>query len=731
MEVNMFGLDFFANREFLNHEFTNPHFDASTGLSPDELAAGLRQLYDQKLESTPYALLRAEMFAYLYDHVQLEINPLNLFAAKINHQKLLQKYTGLHKAHILSKFAPEGLALQKNAVEWGCRPCIDYHHTLPNWNDIQSLGFPGLLHRAEMRKAELLRDPSATQEQLDFIESVIIVYSAIMRLLCRIRDASLNYPQAQMFSECMTELIAHAPQTIYQAMMMTDLFMMIYEVGLENARTFGLIDRLYEPLYLADLEAGRFTDEEVRELFRYFINKYSAADRWAGQPFGLGGADKNGNYGSSRLTRLILEIYSELNITNPKVHVRYHKSMPEDLLRQVLGMIRSGTSSINLQSDEAVWKAYEKIGIGREISQHYVPQGCYEPTLMGLEEPLICCSWISIPKAVEFAVNNGVDMLTGKAGGTLYCTEPAAYKDFYRRFLVQLDTIVNNVIRAVDLESQYMHLINPSPLYSGTFASCIEKSRDIYNQGAVYSNTSLKLCGIGTAVDSLLIIKKYVYDEKKLTLQEFREILQNNWQGYEDLRIEILNEKNRYANGLTEPDTLARDIYAHLGALIVGRKNQIGGVYRLGADSVMHCIDHAVHVAATPDGRLAGAMFSKNMCGVAGKERQGVTAAMRSVLSIDTSDLVNAAVFDFILHPSAVEGERGMAAFVSLARTYFECGGMVLQGNVFGIEDLYAAQQNPEKYSTLQVRVCGWNEYFVKMTKEKQDDFIRRCRSAQ
>ena len=513
--------------------------------------------------------------------------------------------------------------------------------------------------------------------------------------------------------------------------MLTDLFMMIYEVGLENSRSFGLIDRLYEPLYLADLKTGRFTEEEVRELFRYFLNKYSAANRWAGQPFGLGGADKDGNYGSTLLTKLILEVYQELQIANPKIHVRYHKSMPEELLRQILGMIRSGTNGINLLSDEAVWKAYEKIGIDREISQHYVPQGCYEPTLMGLEEPLICCSWISIPKAVEFAVNNGVDMLTQKNGGTLYGTDPTTYEEFYGRFLVQMDTIVNNVIRSVDEESDFMQLINPSPLYSGTFASCIEKGRDIYNRGAVYSNTSLKLCGIGTAVDSLLILKKYVYDEKRLSLQQFRKVLQDDWAGHEDLQIEILNEKNRYGNGLAEPDDLARDIYAHLAALIVGRKNKIGGVWRLGADSVMHCVDHAAYVAATPDGRHARAIYSKNMCSVAGMELQGITAAMQSVLRIDTTNLVNAAVCDFIIHPSAVEGQRGIAAFSALARTYFECGGMVFQGNVFGIDDLYAAQQDPEKYSNLQVRVCGWNEYFVRMKKEKQDDFIRRCRSAQ
>ncbi len=723
----MLSFDFYKNRPFLDHEFAEPNFDPSTGLPPEELAVKLQDLFDEKLGYMPTALLRAEMFAFLYDHVQLEINPRNLFAAKINHKKLLVPYTAKFKRVILERYSPETLTLQKNAVEWGCVPNADYHHTLPDWNDIQRFGFVGLLRRAEARKESLQTDPTATEEQRIFIESVIVVYAAIMRLLTRIRDESLKHPQASLFTRCITELLHHEPRTIYEAMMTTDLFMMIYEVGLENCRSFGLIDRLYEPFYTEDLRVGRFTEEEVRELLRYFLNKYSAANRWAGQPFGLGGARKDGTYGSTVLTKIILEIYSELDICNPKIHVRYHKSMPDELLRQILEMIRQGKSSINLISDEAVWRAYEKIGISTDLSQNYVPQGCYEPQLMGLEEPLICCSWISIPKAIEFAINNGVDMLTGRESGVLYNTDPSTYEEFYQRFLIQLDHIVNNVIRAVDEETIYMHLINPSPVYSGTVGTCIERCADVYNGGVTYANTSLKLCGIGTVVDSLMMVKKYVYDEKCITFRQLRELLRNNWEGGEDLKIRILNEKNRYGNSLPEPDQTAKAIYDHAAALIVGRKNRIGGVYRMGADSVMHCVDHALHVAATPDGRDACAMFSKNLCPVAGMERQGVTASMLSVLNIDTSNMVNAIVFDFIIHPSAVAGERGMAAFMALAKTYFSQGGMTLQGNIFSLEDLIEAQKNPEKYANLQVRVCGWNEYFVKMKKEKQDDFIKRC----
>lgn len=721
---------FYENRAVLDCEFAHPHFDPSSGMEPNELAAELNRIFTERVDHTPTATLRADLFAFLYDHVQIEVNPKNLFAAKINHQRMLGQYTVYFKEHVLQKSSPETLTLQRDMIQKGCIPYIDYHHTLPNWNDIQSLGFAGMLARALDRKQHLLADPSATQEQHVFIDSVITVYEAILRLMRRIRDASYQYPEAEMFTACMTELLTHEPRTTYQAMMMTDLFMQFYEVGVENARSFGLIDRIYEPLYLADLEAGRLTEKDLRELLRYLINKYSAADRWAGQPFGLGGADADGNYGSTLMTRIILEVYDELNIVNPKIHVRYHASMPDALLRQILDMIRRGKSSINLMSDEAVWRGYEKIGIDRSISQHYVPQGCFEPTLMGLEEPLICCSWISAPKAIELAINNGVDMLTGRVNGTQFATAPATYPEFYRRFLVQLDTILSGVFQAIDQESEYMHLINPSPLYSGTFASCIDRCRDVYHSGTIYPNTSVKLCGIGTAVDSLMIVKKYVYEEQRISFEELRSLLCNNWEGGEQLRLDILNEKNRYGNGLSEPDQTARDIYEHAAALIVGRKNRIGGVYRLGADSVMHCIDHAIHVGATPDGRLSKAMFSKNMCSVAGMEREGVTAAMLSVLNIDTSNLLNAAVFDFIIHPSAVEGERGLDALTALTKVYFNKGGMVIQGNIFSVDDLQEAQRNPEKYANLQVRVCGWNEYFVKMTPQKQNDFIKRCQSS-
>ena len=139
------------------------------------------------------------------------------------------------------------------------------------------------------------------------------------------------------------------------------------------------------------------------------------------------------------------------------------------------------------------------------------------------------------------------------------------------------------------------------------------------------------------------------------------------------------------------------------------------------------CIHLGRNTAATPDGRWAGTSVSKNLSASDGKDRSGITAYMQTLLKIDSSVFVNGAPCDFILHPSAVEGEKGLADFMSLIEIYFANGGFAMQGNVFNAETLKEAQISPEKYSTLQVRVCGWNEYFVKLSREMQDKFIRQC----
>ena len=162
----------------------------------------------------------------------------------------------------------------------------------------------------------------------------------------------------------------------------------------------------------------------------------------------------------------------------------------------------------------------------------------------------------------------------------------------------------------------------------------------------------------------------------------------------------------------------------------MGRKLHRGGVLRVGLDSITNCIGQGEKTAASADGRLSGQQVSKNLCATNGMDRGGITAYMQSVLKLDTPAFLGAAVLDFMLHPSAVEGEKGLAAFEALVKAFFQMGGFAIQGNIVSTETLRKAQLEPEKYSTLQIRVCGWNEYFVKLDKIKQDAFIKQSEGA-
>ena len=196
--------------------------------------------------------------------------------------------------------------------------------------------------------------------------------------------------------------------------------------------------------------------------------------------------------------------------------------------------------------------------------------------------------------------------------------------------------------------------------------------------------------------------------------------------GYEDLRQEVLSDKDKFGNGLPLPDSILTAITAHIEEKYTGKRLAHSRRLRIGLDSVNECIRQGARTAATPDGRRAGDSVSKNLCATLGMDRGGITAYMQSILKINSAAFLNSAILDFTLHPSAVEGEKGLDDFCSLIKIFFSQCGFAVQGNVVSSETLQAALDEPQKYATLQVRVCGWNEYFVKMSKEKQELFIKR-----
>ncbi|MBE6594643.1 MAG: hypothetical protein E7644_02465 [Ruminococcaceae bacterium] len=725
---------FSENRPFIEHEFETAAFDAATGLSADELYRTLKQMSDVPSEE-PRPIVCAKAFAYLLDNAQMEINEHTPFAVKLNFGV---DYTDFATATVFARAFEEQarrVCVEKLPEEYAKYRLfeaasfdwiqVDFTHTVPNWPYLLEHGFSGILANARASREKFLKNGAEARDEIAFLDSVILCYEAILRLLERIYAYSLSFDVPE-FSACIKGLVTHAPETLYEVMMFSVLYLYVEEVGRERGRTLGPIDVMYLPYYQRDLQKG-LTEEAHRELWRYYFMHFTAAKRFAQQPFTMCGSDKDGNDLTTPLSHLILEVYDELAILDPKIHVRCHAHMDERIFIKVLDMIRRGHNSICLINDEAVYRGYERLGIPREDAQHYVILGCYEPIIMGMEEAEIAALRFNTTKCVELAINGGKDLLTGAQVGFESEAAPASFEEFFEIYLQQLGYCTDFALEFIEKQGRYSTLINPSPIYSSSFAECIEQGRDVHEYPLKYNNVSLKHHGLATTVDSLMAIKKYVYDRKLISLSDMRAAMAKDWRGYEALRTQILCDREKYGNNLQAPDKIATDILNYLADRYCGKPLERGGKVRLGLDSVYHCIRHGEKTAATPDGRRAGRPLSKNLCASDGMDRGGITAYMQSVLKIDADAFVDGVPFDFILHPSAVEGAKGLDDFASLMKIFFKHGGFAAQGNVISGKMLIDAQQNPEKYATLQVRVCGWNEYFVKLSRTKQDMFIKQC----
>lgn len=738
--------EFYKDRPYIENEYQEGGWNEESGLAPAEIEKKIRTFALENHGKMPQALITANAYKIMLENAQLGLNPHSMFPDKLRHggrydrdasPSVLELYMREHYENTFVRRCPAAWTQRRLFLYTGFAvPETDVWHIIVDWKDVIKLGAPGLLARIKREKQKKMgesrhteaqtkvEDGTITPEQVVFYDATIMAYEALItymeRLLAESDRLGLTY-----YSEALRELLVGPPKTLYQVLCLSHIVLNVVELGRERCRTYGPIDEMYAPFYENDKANGILTKESATEMFRYFWQKVTAEKRYADQPICIGKAWKSDDCVAAELIEAMLDAYTELEIHNPKIHVRCSKDMSDRFLTRLCSMIRKGSSSMVLINDEVVFAGYEKIGIPRDIADGYVPIGCYESTVMGLEDSRICASWINLVKACEYAITGGKDLLAKLYIGQR-TPEPKTWEEFLATYYSYLKEHIDIVINCVDVQAEFAYEANPSPFYSGTIRSCVERGKDVFDGGMVYRNQSIKCFAIATAVDALLAVKKFVYERGAVTLSELRAILENNWKGAELLRAEIMKDPVKYGNNIAEADELAHDIFKFCADNIIGRPTSTGGVYRLGCDSVNMAEGYGSRSGASADGRLARDPLSKNMRPVNGMEKNGVTAFIQSVCKLDNTDFVDGAPLDFVVHPSAVEGEEGLEAMKALVRVFFAGGGFGIQGNIINLETLLDAKAHPEKYKTLQVRVCGWNEYFVNMHEKVQNDFIKR-----
>lgn len=684
----------------------------------------------EELKNEPREIIKAKIFALIMDKARIEVSPLNWFPTKIEHENIIvnirKKWKDDIEKYEMCNVINEHIFAQKKCLYTGD---VDFSHTAPDWNAILKLGLTGLLHRAEEKKNNL------NETQKNFYLSCEIVYKAMIRFVKRLSNEafrlSVGNKKMKKVAESLLNLTQREPQSMLEAMQLSLIFYYVqtYVEGV-NVRSFGGLDRLYYEFYKKDIESGEYTKEQIRELVDYWFYNFYALSAIANTPFYLCGKDKEGNTVLNELSYLFIEEYEKLNINDPKIHIRYTPELDESFVKKVLKLIADGKNSIVFLNDEVVIEALTKIGESEEDATEYIPIGCYEPSSMGKEVPCTCAGRINIAKAVECAINDGYDLTEGKM---LYRSgrEIKSFEDFKAEVMDVLKFAIGQTIELINTYEKHYMNINPAPLFSGTLDECMEKGMDAYAGGAKYNNTSINAFGLADAVDSLIAVKKAVFEEERLTLNEFKQILRDNWYDNEKLRMICKNCYPKYGNNSAEADEIMLELTELITSEINNKPNNRGGIYRCGMFSIDWYSGFGRATGALPDGKLNGEAISKNLNPVIGQDKNGATSLINSITKIDFSKVPNGAVLDLLLHSSVTKGEAGISVMLCLLKVFMNRGGFGIQINTLNSEILKKAQKHPEQYKNLQVRLCGWNVYFVNLSEQEQMEFIKMSESTE
>ncbi len=300
-----------------------------------------------------------------------------------------------------------------------------------------------------------------------------------------------------------------------------------------------------------------------------------------------------------------------------------------------------------------------------------------------------------------------------------------SYEDLYDAFLRQLNFIIDTKIRVSNYIDRMFAKYAPAPFLSVVIEDCIAKGRDYYDGGPRYNTNYIQCTGLGTTTDSLAVLKKHVFEEQKFSMQKILDAVAKNFEGEEFLRQTLLNRTPFFGNNDDYADNIALKVYGDLLTAIDGKPNVRGGVFHLNMLSTTCHIYFGKVMGATPNGRLAGKSISDGTSPSHGADTHGPSAVIRSLTKLDHT-MSGGTLLNQRFLPSLLKRDKDLAKLGALIRSYFKLGGHHVQFNIVDTATLQAAQQCPEDYKDLLVRMAGYSDYFNDMNADLQQEVIER-----
>ena len=670
--------------------------ELSDGYSRAELERACEEIAAANT-NRPFIVTRTKWLTTMFDHVRLAVNTNDLFVHWHPEGMLLpSRYIG--RMDWLRKTVPD-----EASYGWST---VDVSHTCPDWKSVLALGPRGLADRARRR-----RETARTDDERLFLDCVVEVYEALGRECVRWADFAAAKGMDEV-AAVLRENAAHAPRTFREALQWALVYDRAQEAEGEDVRSQGLFDRLFIVYYRADLAAGRETRASAKQLIAGWFTCFWKQQHDNNKNIALGGYDAAGRPVWNELTELAFEVFDELGRINPKLTYRFGAKTPREQLEKVTRCVSHGHNSIVFACEETLGESFRRRGKTADDIADFVLIGCYEPGIQGREIIASMSTCVNLAAPIPEILALPSDQL------------PRDGAAFEKAYLDRLLKDIEQCLGTTRAWEERWSEVNPAPLFSGAFESCVAKATDLSRGSCVYNQSGVVLMGLGTLADSLAAVRYLVDDQKLVTMAELAAILKNDWVGHEELRLKARRLAPKWGNNDDRADLAVKRIYEALCAKVNATRNGHGGTFQAGSWSIHLDISCGRWTGATPDGRKAGEPLSRNNVATAGCGKEGATALMLSNLKIDQAECPDGHILDVLLPVSLAKGATGARDIADLIATYFDKGGQCLHLNCFDAKTLRDAQAHPEHYADLQVRVCGWNVRWNDLSKVEQDHFI-------
>lgn len=535
---------------------------------------------------------------------------------------------------------------------------------------------------------------------------------------------------------------AHAPKTFWQAIQM---YWFVHlgvttELNPWDAYSPGRLDQHLNPFYQKDTEDGILDDEKALELLECLWVKFN--NQPAPPKVGItlkesgtytdfanlntGGITPDGENGVNEVSYLILDCMDEMKLLQPSSNVQISKKTPTKFLKRACEISRKGWGQPAFYNTEAIIQELLNAGKSIEDARRGGTSGCVETGAFG-NEAYILMGYFNLPKILELTLYNGYDIVSKKQIGLPlgYAKDFKSYDELYEAYKKQVEHLIDIKIEGSNIIEKIYAEYMPAPFLSIITNDCISRGKDYNAGGARYNTNYIQGVGIGTITDSLAAIKYNVFDEKKFTMEELIEALEHNFEGYDMIANLVRNKTPKYGNDDDYADNIMKDVFNFYQKTVTGRPNMKGGTYRVNMLPTTCHVYFGEVMNASPNGRLAQKPVSEGISPEKGADVNGPTAVIKSCSKMDHLR-TGGTLLNQKFTPSVVKGEEGLDNMANLVRVYFNMDGHYIQFNVIDRETLIRAQQNPDEYKDLIVRVAGYSDHFRNLSKALQDEIIER-----